>query len=128
MSLNKENDSPAYLCGRLFAVLEKAQQESIGEPNRKLNRTIKDSYFAVAASKPSTVFAKLLQLHQYHMRKLQRDKGWAYVMLEKLESEIIDKLGSVFPGLLNLASQGEFILGYYQQKQDFFVKKEKEEK
>lgn len=128
MSLNKENDSPAYLCGRLFAVLEKAQQESIGELNRKLNRTIKDSYFAVAASKPSTVFAKLLQLHQYHMRKLQRDKGWAYVMLEKLESEIIDKLGSVFPGLLNLASQGEFILGYYQQKQDFFVKKEKEEK
>lgn len=42
MSLDKENKNPAYLCGRLFAVLEKIQLEAT---DVKLNRTIKDAYF-----------------------------------------------------------------------------------
>lgn len=42
MTLNPENTNPAYLCGRLFAVLEKIQLEAT---DVKLNRTIKDAYF-----------------------------------------------------------------------------------
>ena len=43
VALNKENIEPAYLCGRLFAVLERLQQDAAGG---SLNRTIKTAYFA----------------------------------------------------------------------------------
>lgn len=62
MGLNTENQNQAYLCGRLFAVLEKLQQEALGN----LNRTIKDAYFASASSTPVLVFPKLLCLAQNH--------------------------------------------------------------
>ena len=65
MSLNLDNTNQAYLCGRLFAVLEKIQQDASGG---NLNRTIKDSYFSSACSKPATVFPKLIQLSQNHLR------------------------------------------------------------
>ena len=46
VALNKEDRDPAYLCGRLFAVLEKIQRESA---EGTLNRTITDAYFSSAA-------------------------------------------------------------------------------
>ena len=48
MAWNDENKNPAYLCGGLFAVYEKIQQDSSGG---NLNRTIKDAYFASAYSR-----------------------------------------------------------------------------
>ena len=66
VALDRENQTPAYLCGRLFAVLEKLQQEASGN---SLNRTIKDAYFASASSKPAIVFPKLLRLAQNHLNK-----------------------------------------------------------
>lgn len=61
VGLNKESTSEAYLCGRLFAALQKAQEESA---SGKLNRTIKDAYFSSASVKPATVFPELLRLSQ----------------------------------------------------------------
>ena len=49
MALDKENKGQAYLSGRLFAVLEKLQQEA---HQNTLNRTIKDSYFSSASVNP----------------------------------------------------------------------------
>ena len=46
MAWNEANKDPAYLCGGLFAVYEKIQQDSSGG---SLNPTIKDAYFASAA-------------------------------------------------------------------------------
>lgn len=116
LALDKENKNPAYLCGRLFAVLEKLQQDA---SNNSLNRTIKDSYFSSASSKPAIVFPKLLKLAQYHMKKLERAKYYNILI-----GEIMDMLGQEFPKTLSLADQGIFIIGYYQQYQNFFVKKE----
>lgn len=116
LALDKENNNPAYLCGRLFAVLEKLQQSASGD---SLNRTIKDAYFSSASSKPSIVFPKLVNLAQYHLNK---SKSEAYYRM--LIGEIIDKLGTAFPDTLLLPEQGKFIIGYYQQYQSFFVKKE----
>lgn len=113
LSLNKENDNPAYLCGRLFAVLERLQQDA---SNKSLNRTIKDAYFASASSKPAQVFPNLLRLAQNHLGKV---KAPAYynIMIE----EIIDKLPGEFPDTLLLKNQGQFMIGYYQQYQSFFI-------
>ncbi|MDA3057605.1 type I-C CRISPR-associated protein Cas8c/Csd1 [Campylobacter sp. VBCF_05 NA6] len=118
MSLDKENLNHAYLCGRLFAVLEKVQEKASGGG---LNRTIKDAYFGSAMSNPAAVFPNLLRLYGIHLKKI--DKEAFVVFYEKLVGEIMDKLGSEFKKTLLLDEQGKFILGYYQQIQDFYTKK-----
>lgn len=119
VALDRENYRPAYLCGRLFAVLEKIQQEASGN---SLNRTIKDGYFASASARPSVVFPKLIRLSQYHLNKVKSP-----VYFNKLTGEIIGHLDGGFPDTLFLKEQGEFVVGYYQQYQSFFEKKNKEE-
>lgn len=118
MALDIENNNQAYLCGRLFAVLEKVQSDAL--PG--LNRTIKDSYFASACANPSTVFPKLIKLSQYHIEKLEYKVKYKIVT-----GEIMDKLNGKFPKTLPLSEQGKFIIGYYQQTQDFYKKKEDKE-
>lgn len=120
VALDKKNCGQAYLCGRLFAVLERLQQEAAGT---KLNRTIKDAYFASAVSQPAVVFPKLLILAQNHLNKVKTP-----VYYNKLMGEIMDKLEGEFPDTLLLPDQGRFIIGYYQQVQNFFVKNEKNAK
>lgn len=117
MALDLENNNPAYLCGRLFAVLEKLQQEA---SNNSLNRTIKDAYFSSASTTPAIIFPKLIKLAQNHLNKV-KSKAYYY---NRLIEEIINELCGEFPGTLILTDQGKFIIGYYQQYQDFFVKKE----
>ena len=116
LSLNKENDSPAYLCGRLFAVLEHLQQEA---SKNALNRTIKDAYFASASSKPAQVFPNLIRLAQNHLGKVTAPTHYN-IMIE----EIVDKLPGKFPETLLIQEQGEFMIGYYQQQKSFYEKKE----
>lgn len=110
VSLNEHNLNKGYLLGRLFAVLEKAQQDV----TQNLNASIKDRYFGAASATPQSVFPVLIKLSQHHMAKSNygsfRDREIQKI-LEKLES---------FPAHLNLEEQGNFILGYYHQKQSFY--------
>ena len=122
MSLDKENKNQAYLCGRLFAVLEREQELAAGVP---LNRTIKDAYFASAAARPAVIFPKLLQLAQHHMKKVEKKTKGMAVNLEKLQGNIINALTGEFASTLPLIEQGKFIIGYYQQRQSFFEKQDK---
>lgn len=127
VALNKENDAPAYLCGRLFAVLERLQQDASGN---SLNRTIKNAYFSSASSKPVMVFPKLISLAQNHLDKVKRisqdssSKIRSAGFYNRLIGEIIDQMEGEFPNSLDLLNQGRFIVGYYQQYQSFFVKDE----
>lgn len=114
MALDKENTSPAYLCGRLFALLEIAQMAAIG----KANRTIKDAYFSSAATKPAAVLPRLMMLAQHHIEKAENG-GY----INRLISETVCPLEGKFPTTLTLDQQGEFIIGYYQQNKDFFTAK-----
>lgn len=116
VALNKENHNQAYLCGRLFAVLERLQQSA---SNNQLNRTIKDAYFSSAASKPAVIFPKLLKLAQNHLNKVNSP-----VFFNKSIGEIVSELDGKFPDVLNLTEQGKFIIGYYHQNQSFFEKNE----
>ena len=116
MSLNEKNLNPAYLCGRLFAVLEKIQQDSSGGG---LNRTIKDSYFASACARPSSIFPKLMKLSQNHMRKLSESN----VYYNKLIGEIVSGFEGEYPQTLSLDDQGRFIIGYYQQNKALYTGK-----
>ncbi len=119
VALNEDSTNIAYRLGRLFSVLEKAQEEAIPEANA----TIKDRFFGSASATPSIVFPQLLRLAQHHLAKLE---GGAKVYKEQLIQGILegldDKAG--FPRHLSLEEQGLFALGYYHQRKTFFTKKE----
>ena len=119
MALDTENKGQAYVCGRIFALLEIAQEKAAGKV--KLDRTIKDAYFSSACSKPSTVLPRLLQLAQHHFDKLDDANR---IRIDKILSEAMDKIDGKFPSSLSLDEQGEFIVGYYQQKKGFYTKAE----
>ncbi|MDO5564773.1 MAG: type I-C CRISPR-associated protein Cas8c/Csd1 [Eubacteriales bacterium] len=124
MQLNENNNTAAYVCGRLFAICEKLQEEALGE----LNSNIRNRYFASACSKPSVVFPVILKLSQNHLNKFDDEEKWKLKYYDKLIQEVISKFTTSFPQTLNLDEQGIFMIGYYQQKQDFYKsKKEKEE-
>lgn len=114
--LDKENKNQGYLCGRLFAVLEKIQEDANGI------HTIRERYMNSASSTPATVFATLLNLSLHHLEKLNNG---GQVRYEKLKQEIISKLDADgFPTHLDLQDQGRFFVGYYHQRQDLFTSKE----
>lgn len=109
--------STGYQLGRLFAVLEKIQEEA----NPGINTTIRERYYGAACATPVTVFANLMRLKNHHLAKLE-NKG-RVTNFEKLLGEIIEKVHD-FPAHLDLHEQGRFAIGYYHQRQAFFVKKD----
>lgn len=117
--LDIENPNPAYRLGRLFAALEKIQEEA----SPGLNATIRDRYYGAASSTPVAVFTTLLRLKNHHIGKLSHGRA---VQMEKLLGEIMGGLDD-FPRHLPLPEQGRFALGYYHQRQAFFTKTESTE-
>lgn len=115
--LDLQNPHVAYRLGRLFAALEKIQEEA----SPGLNATIRERYFGAASSTPVAVFTTLLRLKNHHLAKLS-NRGRA-MNFEKLIGEITSGI-SEFPNHMNLPDQGRFALGYYHQRQAFFTKSE----
>ncbi len=113
--LDLSNTNPAYRLGRLFAVLEKIQEEA----SPGLNATIRDRYYGAASSTPVAVFTTLLRLKNAHLKKLSPGRTATF---EKLLGEVLGPVTD-FPKHLPLPDQGRFALGYYHQRQDFFTKK-----
>ena len=122
MSLDTNNTIPGYLLGRLFAVLERAQESA----NPGISATIRDRFYGASSSTPVAVFPHLMKLKNYHIAKLENEKKGQAINLEKQIGEIIGKLDAdnAFPPHLSLQEQGRFAVGYYHQRQDFFTKKE----
>lgn len=119
--LDKSNTNQGYLCGRLFAVLDKIQEDANGISS------IRERYMNAASATPASVFATILNLSSHHMEKLSNDGK--KIFFEKMKQEIIDKIpASGFPAHLDLQDQGRFFIGYYHQRQEFFTKKEEENK
>lgn len=115
VSLDHSNTNSGYRLGRLFAVLEKIQEEA----NPGINATVRERFYGAASSTPVTVFSNLMKLKNHHIAKLEN--VGRKVNLERLISEIIDGVND-FPSHLNLADQGRFAIGYYHQRQALFSK------
>jgi CRISPR-associated protein Csd1 len=114
--LDTSNENAAYRLGRLFATLERIQEDA--QPG--INATVRDRYYGSASGTPAAVFPSLLRLSQHHLSKL-KDKPGLKIRREQLLSDVMGGL-SDFPAHLALADQGRFALGYYHQRQDFFTK------
>lgn len=114
VGLNEETTNNAYLLGRLFAILEKTQQDAG-------NETIRARYFASACTTPGAVFPILLRLAQFHIAKAK----YGFLNDKKIEAVLNNVDG--FPSHLTLDQQGLFSLGYYHQKTKLWEKQTKEE-
>jgi len=115
--LDKENTNQGYLCGRLFAVLDKIQEEANNQ------HSIRERYMNSASSTPAAVFSTILNLSNHHVENLKNEGRKIY--FEKLKQEIISKIdANGFRPQLDLQDQGRFFIGYYHQRQDFFTKNE----
>jgi CRISPR-associated protein Csd1 len=117
MSLDANQPSIGYQLGRLFATLEKIQEEA----NPGINATIRERFYGAACMSPVIVFSNLLCLKNHHLAKME-NKG-RVVNFERLLAEIVGRFND-FPAHLDLHEQGRFAIGYYHQRQDFFTKKD----
>ncbi len=125
VALNRENTNMGYLLGRLFAVLERAQEGAI----EGANATIRDRYIGAASTTPARVFQILVSGCQAHLAALRKepDKCWLAAMLEKEFDEIIGCQFSGdgdFPVVLTADDQGRFFIGYYQERVALWMSKE----
>lgn len=114
VALNEQSTSTAYQLGRLFAVLEKLQEEAG-------NTGLRERYFQSASTTPAVIFPTLLHLAQHHIAKSEWGKNSDYRI-----SAILQNV-TEFPVTLSTEDQGRFILGYYHQRQDLYTKKTKED-
>lgn len=112
VSLDKDNTNPGYRLGRLFAVLERVQEEA----SPGLNATISDRYYGAFSATPATVFATLIRMNKHHLAKL--DNPGRRANLKRLIGEIVDGLPPAPPAHLSLPDQGRFAIGYYHQRMD----------
>ncbi|MGI6233373.1 MAG: type I-C CRISPR-associated protein Cas8c/Csd1 [Prevotella sp.] len=118
MSLNPNNDNQAYLCGRLFAIFERIQQ--LASPG--VNSSIRDQYFDSFSCTPNIVLPRLTALSNHHLQKLNHG---SQVYYERLKGEVIDRLSADgLPAHFSLDDQSRFMIGYYQQRQALFKKKD----
>jgi CRISPR-associated protein Csd1 len=117
VSLDEESTSTAYRLGRLFALMEKAQQDA--SPN--INATIRDRYFGAASATPRTVFPQLLRLSQHHISKSEYGS-----LVDRKIQDVVNGLNA-FPARLSLEDQGLFVLGYYHQRNALYQKSDKKE-
>ncbi len=123
VSFDPERKDSPYLLGRLFAVLEKAQEEAIPGANA----TVKDRYLGAAAATPQLVLPMLLKNSANHIAKLRKDsdKRGRAIYLDRMIQDINGELDN-YPKTQNAQEQGLFMIGYYHQRKNFFTKNTQE--
>lgn len=121
VNVNTASKDIAYTLGRAFYVLEYIQEAANGKA------TIADRYLSAACATPATTFPVLLKLSVAHLAKLSREMPGMGINLEKQLGELMSQLGTGLPKRLSLVDQGSFLLGYYQQKQARYTKKNDQE-
>ena len=115
MALDKSNSNPAYLAGRLFALLERIQEKAI--PGIKANIT--DRYFRTASATPGVIFGSLLQLSAFHLSKIKKEHGGLGFYFDRQIQEVLELLPggqASFDKFFTPDQQSIFAVGYYHQK------------
>lgn len=117
VALNEDNNRPSYLLGRLFYMYEWVQDAAEQNETTNYTSSIRRNYFSTASTSPSIVFPQIFKLVQSYQIKLERDNPGLNTLLEKKIDAIIGRLPDELPDHLTLVEQGQFYLGYYQQKE-----------
>ena len=108
--LNEFAKDPAYLCGRIMAILANIQRTALGD----VGAGVVQRYYAAASSTPALVLGRLVRLAQTgHLPKISQ-KGLQQ-WFERQLAEVWAKLDCRPPTVLGLDGQTLFAMGYYQQ-------------
>jgi CRISPR-associated protein Csd1 len=133
--LDPDNRDPAYLAGRIFAVLEQIQHRSSESDQakknadqaatqentpRKVNTSFTDRYFGGAVANPRIALIQGQQLAQAWLKKLNRTRPGTASALRQQLTDLFDGFEATagLPGQADLTRQAAFILGYHQQRAD----------
>lgn len=118
--LDTANTTPAYVAGRVFAVLEQIQYDV---SDGRLNTTYGDRYFAGAIGNPRAALVSGRRDAIAWLRKLRRTKKGASVRHEKELDELFGLLGPAgdLPHRTTLREQSLFLLGYHHQRAQHFA-------
>jgi CRISPR-associated protein Csd1 len=106
--------SPAYVCGRLMAVFERAQWGALGD----VNANVVDRFYGTASTAPGLVFPRLFKSFQQHVSKLESEKPGMATNVKRDIEELCSRVPQL-PHLLRLDQQGEFALGFYHQRAEY---------
>lgn len=103
---------PAYLCGRLLALLDDAARLATSANNTLVNRS-----YSSSSTMPAITLTRLLRLHRAHLDKLERDSPGAARRIDVNVAEILSGLEAAgLPRTLSVSEQGRFALGLYHQQ------------
>jgi len=108
--LNAYETNPAYLCGRIMALLARIQQAALGD----VGAGVVQRYYAAASATPALVLGRLVRTAQVgHLPKI--DNPGLQRWFEGQLAEVWAKLQTVPPTVLSLEEQTLFAMGYYHQ-------------
>lgn len=111
--LNEQNQSSAYLAGRMMAIFAKIQESALGD----VGAGVIQRFYTSASTSPALVIGRLSSLSQHHLSKLSKGANIYYT---NLLADISSKVRGGFPTSMNLEQQSQFALGYYQQIADLY--------
>lgn len=116
------SDQPAYLCGRIMALLDAIQEVALGD----VGVGVVQRYYAAASTTPALVLGRMIRNAQVaHFPKARSDeskKGLA-IKIERQIQDLMSQMRIAPPATLDLEEQTLFALGFYQQQADRYTKK-----
>ncbi|GAA1579287.1 type I-C CRISPR-associated protein Cas8c/Csd1 [Actinomadura kijaniata] len=114
--LDETDTTPAYVWGRMFAVLEAIQRKALPD----VNATIRDRFFGLAMTQPEATMRMLRLNANGHLKKLlrgEKTRGSGRALDQRLADlyQLLDAKEGL-PPHLDSRGQARFILGYEQQR------------
>jgi CRISPR-associated protein Csd1 len=117
-ALNPDHPSPAYLAGRIFAVLEDLQLANARAYGQSINTTFADRYFSRAITSPLTALVAGRREARAWLKRLRRVRPQSAYFYEQRLDELFNQLAEAggIPTAGVVVEQAAFILGYHQQR------------
>ncbi|MEU8262599.1 type I-C CRISPR-associated protein Cas8c/Csd1 [Micromonospora sp. NPDC048999] len=117
-TLNVEHkQKPAYVSGRIFAVMDDLQRTVFRVADQKLNTTFAERYFGRAIDNPQVVIVSGRRNVQAWLKRLRgplHRPNWSDAYERRLD-DLFVQLDAI-PGGAVLTDKAQFILGYHQQR------------
>ncbi|MFY1597333.1 type I-C CRISPR-associated protein Cas8c/Csd1 [Micromonospora sp. WMMD737] len=117
-TLSVEHKQPAYVSGRIFAVMDDLQRTVFRVADQKLNTTFAERYFGRAIDNPQVVIVSGRRNVQAWLKRLRgplRRPNWSEAYERRLD-DLFVQLGVAIPRGAVLTDKAQFILGYHQQR------------
>ena len=124
--LDNSISDPAYLCGRMMAVLSAIQEAALGD----VGAGVVQKYYAAASATPALVLGRLHRTAQVaHLPAISKNESKKFLRnyFEDQLSDLWVRMHAAPPVTLTLEQQTLFAMGFYQQRAARFKGKEKEE-